>query len=588
MKKSSLFILLSYLFISLGYAQAPDLIIKKILNAPTIDGVIDPVWSKIDSIPIDKQNSGDFGDATLTSYFKMTWNDTAFFILIQRSDDDFAYRWETGLQDWESDRDEIWIDVNVDTLADGRAVQDGYAYGHHLLNSIWDDFNPTNNYSWINPWPSYKPILFGYNFTEENTYVSEFCIPFSSLVIDITKLTTADSIFLGNAGVIIGLKIVNVDVDMYDSPVNNSFRKFMTWDSTGGVDGYTEMDDAARVMLSSEYADPIPVVPDLIINKFVVSPVIDGDVDPVWDLIEPTPIDLQVAGDYGDATLTSYFKMGWNDTALFVLVQREDDDFANQWETGLYDWTSDRDELYFDVNIDTLADGRGTLNPFGASYGHYQFTSIWVEGDQYDTTYWPQRWYHNAPYKFGYNFISEDVYISEYCFPFSSLAINTSLLPNADATFHGKDGVVFGFAFQGTDVDMYDNPVDQNQRKFMWWEAAECDGWENMDNAGLVLMRSAHIDSFPPTPKSPVLTIKKFGTTPVIDGKIDKIWNQIDATQIDMQVSGDYGNASVSSSFKMGWNDTALFVFVNRIDDDFANQWETGLNDWSSEFNRRT
>jgi hypothetical protein len=228
---------------------------------------------------------------------------------------------------------------------------------------------------------------------------------------------------------------------------------------------------------------------DLTIYKFEdgKSPVIDGTVDEVWDLINPVDLTFQPTDDFGDASINAgWFKMGWKEDTLFLLILRDDDDFANQWETGLEDWKSDRDEIFLDVFADTLADGRGASDSQkGASYGHYQFTSIWVQ----NATEWvgnPNQWYHNAPFRFGYTFETEDIYYTEYAFPFSSLTIDQTLRPTGDATFQGGDGVTFGLQVVISDVDMADNPTDETFRKFLKW--VDEGGWEDMDQAGKVLM----------------------------------------------------------------------------------------------------
>ena len=235
---------------------------------------------------------------------------------------------------------------------------------------------------------------------------------------------------------------------------------------------------------------------EITINKFEAgnAPVIDGEVDEVWDLVAAVDLTFEPTDDYGDASIDEgWFKMGWIDDTLFLLVRRADDDFANQWETALEDWKSDRDEIFLDVFTDTLADGRGASDAQkGASYGHYQFTSIWTQG----VTEWvgnPNQWYHNAPFKFGYTFDSENSYYTEYAFPFSSLTIDQTLRLSGDATFQGGDGVTFGLLVVIADVDMADNPIDETFRKFLKW--VDEGGWDDMDQAGKVHMSAALVSS---------------------------------------------------------------------------------------------
>ncbi|MFC2137285.1 T9SS type A sorting domain-containing protein [Bacteroidota bacterium] len=218
--------------------------------------------------------------------------------------------------------------------------------------------------------------------------------------------------------------------------------------------------------------------------------VIDGVPDELWDNHEQFVLEIEDDNSYGvlPSIYETWFKMAWTDSSLLMILYRDDDDFADRWETGLEDWQSDRDEIFFDVNVNNLADGKGASDSQGdgqgSDYGHYQFTSIWVQGE----TEWsgsPSQWYHNAPFTFAY-VIDGDEYYTEYEFPYSSLTINTELEPGADETFQGAEGVTFGLVVTVSDVDMSENPTDQTFRKFMRF--VDEGGWEGMDSAAYVTM----------------------------------------------------------------------------------------------------
>ncbi|NJK87025.1 MAG: hypothetical protein HC906_14660 [Bacteroidales bacterium] len=52
----------------------------------------------------------------------------------------------------------------------------------------------------------------------------------------------------------------------------------------------------------------------------------------------------------------------------------------------------------------------------------------------------------------------------------------------------------------------------------------------------------------------------------------------MEQVEIAVDVDDDYGEASIDEAwFKMGWNDTAFFLLLKRVDDDFATQWETRI-----------
>ena len=238
----------------------------------------------------------------------------------------------------------------------------------------------------------------------------------------------------------------------------------------------------------------------LTIPKFEdgANPIIDGVVDELWYGIDENFIELEYESNQGwmPSINEGWFKMGWNTDTLFMIMFRDDDDLARQWETNLPDWQSDRDEIFIDVHVDTLNDGRGASDDQnGASYGHYQFTSLWPEATEWIG--WPNQWYHNAPYKLGY-VITDDSYYTEYAWPFSSLTIDTNLISGADPTFQGEEGVIFGLQIVIVDVDMADSPADENYRSYVRWvegeDGNEIGGWERMDSAATVMLGGYGID----------------------------------------------------------------------------------------------
>lgn len=237
--------------------------------------------------------------------------------------------------------------------------------------------------------------------------------------------------------------------------------------------------------------------PELTIPFLESPPVIDGTVDAVWDEIDPVYVETEAEDNPGPVTVfEAYFKLAYNDTALFLLVYRDDDDLAFQWETGLADWQSDRDEIFFDVHVDTLDDGRGASDAGpGADYGHYQFTSIWAangaaDGPEESWSGMPSQWYHNAPFYFGY-VLDGDSYFSEYAFPFESLTITA--IDGVDPNLMPEVGKTFGMEVVISDVDMADDPVDESARKFLRW--ADISGWDSMDGAAKVTFGDDVINS---------------------------------------------------------------------------------------------
>ena len=236
---------------------------------------------------------------------------------------------------------------------------------------------------------------------------------------------------------------------------------------------------AICAMALTSFAQPTGVIT-------YMTPTVDGDPEAAWDALPEYAIDVDVTDDFGQASVwEGWFKISYNDTAIFLLMRRDEDDFATQWETGLSDWQSDRDEIFFNVNVDHLDESRGAIQP-GTSFGCYQWTSIWQAneaGDAIEPTSdsWPNQWYHNSPFEIAY-VVDGNSYYTEYCFPATSLAIDLDSVPDADSVLQIAPGVVISFEAVISDVDMADNPTDESFRKFLRW--ADVSGWDDMALAG--------------------------------------------------------------------------------------------------------
>ena len=75
--------------------------------------------------------------------------------------------------------------------------------------------------------------------------------------------------------------------------------------------------------------------------------------------------------------------------------------------------------------------------------------------------------------------------------------------------------------------------------------------------------------------------IKKFadGEAPVLNGEMDAIWSGVDPLVVEECDISSFGGAEV----RLAWNDTALFVFMDAVNNPFQDQWVTGEEDWQSD-----
>ncbi|CAA9378496.1 MAG: CBM9 [uncultured Chloroflexia bacterium] len=95
------------------------------------------------------------------------------------------------------------------------------------------------------------------------------------------------------------------------------------------------------------------------------APVLDGNVDAVWERAARLPLRRVVFGQpSGDADLSATYRALWNRTALYLLIEVRDDQRVND-STQRYD--DDGAEVYLDA-------GNKKLNTFGATDFQYYFS----------------------------------------------------------------------------------------------------------------------------------------------------------------------------------------------------------------------
>ncbi|MFC2137226.1 sugar-binding protein [Bacteroidota bacterium] len=144
-------------------------------TAPVIDGTIDALWENIGVRTIEKQVIFNYDDATIDlATWRATWNDTALFVLIEVIDDDHCDQWCSGANPWESDRVEVYLDVN-DEL-DDELGPDETGSGHYQFPGEFkqDTLITTDT----NTWPTIHFIAYALNGTN---YIFEYEIPIDSL-----------------------------------------------------------------------------------------------------------------------------------------------------------------------------------------------------------------------------------------------------------------------------------------------------------------------------------------------------------------------------------------------------------------------
>ncbi len=208
-----------------------------------VDGVVDAEWENADAVLMEV-DGGDVPYSLYEASFRILWNETNFFMLCQIDDDDHCDQWCTTLDDWLSDRLEIFIDTG-DPLDDGHGAQEsmgGANTGHRQNTSFW--FEGVTDTAWLNTgmWYHYTPFwsafvidmdYFDYEFGfiwDEMFYIDTLPDPDDTLNIVIHN------------GAQVGLQVTMVDVDQATSDTR-TFCQFVEGDA------WTNMDSMGVVTL---------------------------------------------------------------------------------------------------------------------------------------------------------------------------------------------------------------------------------------------------------------------------------------------------------------------------------------------------
>ncbi|MBN2520546.1 MAG: T9SS type A sorting domain-containing protein [Bacteroidales bacterium] len=291
------------------------------------------------------------------------------------------------------------------------------------------------------------------------------------------------------------------------------------------------------------------------------APVIDGEVDTIWNKVEKHSIEKNFTWDgiEDQPTLNeATWQAVWNDTAIFILIDVKDDDFCPWWCTGQADWLGDKPEIYFDVNVNNLDDGQGPVN---YPNGHYLFAPNF-----YDPDIHPYQFYQFCGIEFpDLNFcyaykIDSPNYVFEYNFPLDILTDNN------DNTIEPSKEPTIGFDVVIIDVDS----ANGIRNRAVWMQDGTGDvadeSWNNMDDAGEVIYSIQKVGK-------PNVSIKKLpnGCEVIIDGTIDDLWDQVEPYDIDQNFLPDYEEPTVYKAiWKAIWNDTAIFMLVSVMEDYFC------------------
>ena len=212
--------------------------------------------------------------------------------------------------------------------------------------------------------------------------------------------------------------------------------------------------------------------PEGVIKKATVAPVIDGEIDEVWEDANVYNIDknfqaeLPTLGEPGQTT----WKALYNEDGFFLLLQVTDDAYYPNYVAGGGDaWTFDKPEVYFDVNY-IKEDGVGG----GGGNGHYQYAPDLTAAKE-DGLLTNDDGGRQHAFK-----VTNPNYVAEYFLPWSYLL--------------DKDGAPADLSSpMGFDVTIIDrDPGDEARKRAVWANVGALnESWSNMDDCGLVTFEGA-------------------------------------------------------------------------------------------------
>jgi len=79
---------------------------------PSIDGIAEDYWANVDAYNIDQNFQAELPTLDLCTW-QAVWNDTVIIVLVTTQEDNWCAAWCSGLADWQSDKPEVYFDVNA-------------------------------------------------------------------------------------------------------------------------------------------------------------------------------------------------------------------------------------------------------------------------------------------------------------------------------------------------------------------------------------------------------------------------------------------------------------------------------------------
>ena len=221
------------------------------------------------------------------------------------------------------------------------------------------------------------------------------------------------------------------------------------------VNGLTG-EESERSQMTISTLSLTPVLPAL------TAPVIDGEVDPIWNTLSTTNILDKIA--MGEAVseedLSNSFRTMWDQDALYFLFEVKDDSIV--WDLPYLGWDLDGQEIYLDMGNEKVSWGYDTND--------VQLRFIYNHPDIQQFYMGQPPWVDAASVDFAH-FRTSDGFNLEIRFPWAALEVDDP-----------HEGMEIGVEITGNDND------GGFRESILAWNAITDDAWKNPSVWGTVVL----------------------------------------------------------------------------------------------------
>jgi len=297
-------------------------------------------------------------------------------------------------------------------------------------------------------------------------------------------------------------------------------------------DGMLSQDEIIAIMAGAAEADGIE---RLAVPKTSVAPIIDGELDGVWHnvgearclITDIVNADSAAPEDWYD--LFGTFKTMYDADNFYIFVQVQDSALDYEFST----WNGDGVEIFFDGD-----------NSKGATYDGVNDNQIRITIDDV-----------NLPD------IDSSLPIDGAAFK----VLLTDLGYNVEASFPLAALQISPDTVIGFEVQINDNDSAGGRETLGRWHSDDNDSWQNASLFGEAQLVSRTVGD--------MLDVARVAVAPVIDGVMEADWQALPEITGNKYVSSVYDpNKQVDFidarfSFRTGWDDQNLYLFVSVLDD---------------------